>query len=173
MVAASTPTPYTFKTILQHRPFRIMWLAQFVSIFGAFLALFGVILMITYRWHGTVLDITAITIFFVLPLTIVGPVAGVFVDHWNVKRVMIASDLIRAVLVVLLVFVTDIRQICVIFAVLSTVSSFFGPPQSVTLRTLVPIEGLMAANALMAQAFYPFSILSPPISASLVKWLSQ
>ncbi len=173
MVAASTPTPYTFKTILQHRPFRIMWLAQFVSIFGDFLALFGVILMITYRWHGTVLDITTITIFFVLPLTIVGPVAGVFVDHWNVKRVMIASDLIRAVLVVLLVFVTDIRQICVIFAVLSTVSSFFGPAQSVTLRTLVPMEGLMAANALMAQAFYTVRILSPAIAGLLVKWLSE
>jgi MFS family permease len=173
MAAASTPTPYTFKTILQHRPFRIMWMAQFVSIFGDFLALFGVILMITYRWHGTVLDITTITIFFVLPLTIVGPVAGVFVDHWNVKRVMIASDLIRAVLVVLLVFVTDIRQICVIFAVLSTVSSFFGPAQSVTLRTLVPMEGLMAANALMAQAFYTVRILSPAIAGLLVKWLSE
>jgi len=159
--------------ILKHRPFRIMWMAQFVSIFGDFLALFGVILMITYRWHGTVLDITTITIAFVLPLTIVGPIAGVFVDHWNVKRVMIASDLIRAVLVVLLVFVTDIRQICVIFAVLSTVSSFFAPAQSVTLRTLVPMEGLMAANALMAQAFYTVRILSPAIAGLLVKWLTE
>src|SRR6266481_1718632 len=173
MAAAPTPTPYTLKMILKHRPFRIMWMAQFVSIFGDFLALFGVILMITYRWHGTVLDITTITIAFVLPLTIVGPIAGVFVDHWNVKRVMIASDLIRAVLVVLLVFVTDIRQICVIFAVLSTVSSFFGPAQSVTLRTLVPMEGLMAANALMAQAFYTVRILSPAIAGLLVKWLTE
>ncbi len=173
MAASPTPTPYTLKTILQHRPFRIMWLAQFVSIFGDFLALFGVILMITYRWHGTVLDVTTITIAFVLPLTIVGPIAGVFVDHWNVKRVMIASDLIRAVLVVLLVFVTDIRQICVIFAILSTVSSFFGPAQSVTLRTLVPMEGLMAANALMAQAFYTVRILSPAIAGFLVKWLTE
>ncbi len=173
MAAAPTPTPYTLKMILKHRPFRIMWMAQFVSIFGDFLALFGVILMITYRWHGTVLDITTITIAFVLPLTIVGPIAGVFVDHWNVKRVMIASDLIRAVLVVLLVFVTDIRQICVIFAVLSTVSSFFAPAQSVTLRTLVPMEGLMAANALMAQAFYTVRILSPAIAGLLVKWLTE
>ncbi len=173
MAAAPTPTPYTLKMILKHRPFRIMWMAQFVSIFGDFLALFGVILMITYRWHGTVLDITTITIAFVLPLTIVGPIAGVFVDHWNVKRVMIASDLIRAALVVLLVFVTDIRQICVIFAVLSTVSSFFAPAQSVTLRTLVPMEGLMAANALMAQAFYTVRILSPAIAGLLVKWLTE
>ncbi len=173
MSTAPTPTPYTLKDILKHRPFRIMWMAQFVSIFGDFLALFGVILMITYRWHGTVLDITAITICFVLPLTIVGPVAGVFVDHWNVKRVMIASDLIRAVLVLLLVFVTDIRQICVIFAILSTVSSFFGPAQSVTLRTLVPMEGLMAANALMSQAFYVVRILSPAVAGFLVKWLTE
>ena len=172
MATATPTTPFTLKTILQHRPFRVLWLAQFISIFGDFLALFGVILMITYRWHGTPLDVVAVTIAFVLPFTVVGPIAGVFVDHWNVKRVMIASDLVRAVLVVSLVFVTDVRQICVIFAVLSTVSSFFTPAQSVTLRTVVPMEGLLAANAMMSQAFYTVRIISPAIAGLLVKWFS-
>jgi DHA3 family macrolide efflux protein-like MFS transporter len=173
MATATPASPYTLKTILRHRPFRVLWIAQFVSIFGDFLALFGVILMITYKWHGTVLDVTTVTVAFVLPYTIVGPVAGVFVDHWNVKRVMIGSDLVRAVLIVALVFVTDIRQVCVIFAVLSTVSSFFNPAQSVTLRTVVPMEGLMAANTMMAQAFYTVRIFSPAVAGLLVKWLGE
>src|SRR5215469_8241800 len=149
----AAPTPaYTIKTVLQHRPFRTLWMAQFVSIFGDFLALFGVISLITFRWHGNPVQVTVVTIAYALPLAIIGPFAGVFVDHWNVKAVMISSDVIRGALILLLLFVTDIRQICVIFAVLSTVSSFFAPAQSVTLRTLVPPEGLLSANALMTQA---------------------
>src|SRR6266567_1104900 len=136
-MATSTPAPaYTFKTVLKLKPFRTLWLAQFVSIFGDFLALFGVIALITFRWHRSAVEVTAVTIAYLLPLAIIGPVAGVFVDHWNVKRIMIASDLIRAALIVGLLFVTDVRQICVIFAILSAVSSFFAPAQSVTLRTV-------------------------------------
>ncbi|MGZ4829058.1 MAG: MFS transporter, partial [Candidatus Angelobacter sp.] len=91
--AATTPTPYTLKTILKYKPFRTLWLAQFVSIFGDFLALFGVISLITFRWHGTPVQVTTVTIAFVLPMAVISPIAGVFVDHWNVKRLMIASDL--------------------------------------------------------------------------------
>jgi len=113
--------------MLRDRAFRTLWLAQFVSIFGDFLALFGVISLITFRMHGTAVQVTAVSIAYIVPLALISPVAGVFVDHWNVKRLMIASDLIRAVLIMLLLFARDVAQICVIFAALSTVSSFFAP----------------------------------------------
>jgi len=77
----NSPAPYTLKTILQFKPFRTLWLAQFVSIFGDFLALFGVISLITFRWHGTAVQVTAVTIAYMLPIAIISPVAGVFVDH--------------------------------------------------------------------------------------------
>jgi MFS family permease len=167
------PKPYTLKTILRFKPFRTLWLAQFVSVFGDFLALFGVISLITFRWHGTAVQVTTITIAYILPLAIIGPVAGVFVDHWNVKRLMIASDLIRAVLILMLVFVHDVTQISVIFLLMSAVSSFFMPAQSVTIRTVVPPEGLLAANAMMAQAFYVVRLLSPAAAGALVAWLTE
>ena len=152
--STTTPAAFTVKTILKFKPFRTLWLAQFVSVFGDFLALFGVISLITFRWHGTPVQVTTVTIAFVLPMAIISPIAGVFVDHWNVKRLMIASDLIRAALILMLVFVHSVPQIAAIFVLLSSVSSFFAPAQSVTLRTIVPPEGLLAANALMMQAFY-------------------
>jgi DHA3 family macrolide efflux protein-like MFS transporter len=175
MAASSqaTASAYTLKTMLQHRPFRTLWLAQFVSIFGDFLALFGVISLITFRWHGTAIQVTAVTIAYMLPLAVISPVAGVFVDHWDVKRLMIASDLIRAALILLLVFARGVPQICAIFLLLSAVSSFFGPAQSVTVRTIVPAEGLLAANALMAQAFYLVRLLSPAAAGALVAWLTE
>jgi DHA3 family macrolide efflux protein-like MFS transporter len=150
--SATMPAVFTAKTILKYRPFRTLWLAQFVSIFGDFLALFGVISLITFSWHGTPVQVTTVTIAFVLPMAVISPIAGVFVDHWNVKRLMIASDLIRAALILMLVFVHSVPQISAIFVVLSSVSSFFAPAQSVTLRTIVPAEGLLSANALMMQA---------------------
>jgi DHA3 family macrolide efflux protein-like MFS transporter len=171
--ATTTPAPFTIKTILKHKPFRTLWMAQFVSIFGDFLALFGVISLITFRWHGTPVQVTTVTIAFVLPMALISPIAGVFVDHWNVKRLMIASDLVRAGLILMLVFAHNVPQIAAIFIVLSSVSSFFAPAQSVTLRTIVPPEGLLAANALMMQAFYIVRLLSPAAAGGLVAWLTE
>jgi MFS transporter, DHA3 family, macrolide efflux protein len=173
-MTATSPAPTTSpRAILRDRPFRTLWLAQFVSIFGDFLALFGVISLITFRMHGTAVQVTAVTIAYILPLALISPVAGVFVDHWNVKRLMIASDLIRGALIVLLVFVRDVTQICLIFAALSTVSSFFAPAQSVTVRTIVPQDRLLAANAMLSQAFYVVRLASPFAAGALIAWLGE
>src|SRR5437588_6452319 len=163
---ATPATPFSLKDILRQKPFRRLWMAQFVSIFGDFLALFGVISLITFRWHGNAVQVTFVLVAYMLPFALVGPLAGVFVDRWNVKRVMIASDLTRAVLVLLAVVATDVRQICVIFAILGTFASFFGPAQTVTVRTLVPTEKLLAANAMMAQAFYTVRLISPILAGA-------
>ena len=171
-MATSVKAP-GMRAVFQLKDFRKLWLAQFVSIFGDFLALFGVISLITFRLHGTVVQVTYVTIAYMLPLAFVGPVAGVFVDRWNVKRVMILSDLIRGALALLLVFVTDLHQIYAIFFAISTVSSFFGPAQSVTVRTIVPMENLLAANAMISQAFYTVRILSPALAGALVAWFSE
>ena len=159
--------------VFAQRDFRTLWMAQFVSVFGDFLAIFGVISLITFRWHGTAAQVTYLLISYMLPLAIVSPIAGVFVDRWPVKRVMISSDLIRGTLVLLLPWVTDLRELCAVFIGLSMVSSFFAPAQSVALRTLVAREKLLSANALMSQAFYTVRLLSPVVAGALVAWLTE
>ena len=153
--------------------FKRLWFAQGVSILGDFLAIFGVINLITFRWHGTPLQVTNVMIAYIIPITVVAPLAGVFVDRWNVKRIMIASDLIRAVLILGLIFVTRLEHIYVIFMLVSTLSSFFGPAQSVALRPLVPVHGPLSANALMSQAFYTMRIIAPAAAGLLVYWLGE
>jgi MFS family permease len=165
--------PLSMRDALAISGFKKLWFAQGVSILGDFLAIFGVINLITFRWHGTPLQVTNVMIAYIIPITIVAPLAGVFIDRWNVKRTMIASDLIRAVLILGLVFVTRLEHIYVVFFLVSCVSSFFGPAQSVTLRTLVPVHGLMAANALMSQAFYTMRIIAPAAAGLLVYWLGE
>jgi MFS transporter, DHA3 family, macrolide efflux protein len=79
------------KAVFALADFRKLWLGQFVSVFGDFLAIFGVISLITFRWHGTASQVTYVLVAYMLPLGIVSPVAGVFVDRLHVKPVMIMT----------------------------------------------------------------------------------
>src|SRR5437868_9909636 len=112
---ADAVTPMGFREVLQIPSMRRLWTAQIVSIFGDFLAIFAVFSLVTFRMHGTATQVSMILVAYLVPLALIGPIAGVFVDRWNVKRTMIASDLIRAVLALLLIFVTNLNQIYLIF----------------------------------------------------------
>ncbi len=157
--------------VLKLPALRRLWLAQIVSIFGDFLAIFAVLSVVTYELKATAGQITLISIAFMIPFALIGPLAGVFVDRWNVKRTMIASDLIRSVLALSLVFASGLNQIYVVLFILSAVSTFFVPAQTVALRTIVPPEGLMSANALIQQAFQLMRIISPAIAGAAVAWV--
>ena len=154
-------------------PFRKLTLAQLVSLFGDFLAIFAIFSIVSFRLHGSPAQVSGIMVAYMLPQAFVGPAAGVFVDRWNVKRTMIASDLIRAALVVLLVYSASIWQIYGVLIALSAISSFFTPAQTIGLRSLVPTDALMAANAIMMQAFQLTQILSPGVAALLATWLGE
>jgi DHA3 family macrolide efflux protein-like MFS transporter len=160
-----------FREVLQTPAVKRLWIAQIVSIFGDFLAIFAVISVVTFQLHGTPTQVSMILAAYLAPLAIVSPLAGVFVDKWNVKRTMIASDVIRGLLVISLLFVRDLYAIYAIFFAMSTVSSFFLPAQSVAVRTLAPAGGLLAVNALMTQAMQGAQIISPAVSGLMVEVL--
>jgi len=170
---SETPRPASAKALFSQPGFRTLWLAQFVSVFGDFLAIFGVISRITFRLHGSATDVALVIVAYMAPVSLIAPLAGVLVDRWPVRRVMIASDLIRACIAASLVLTTSVPQIALAMAALGLVSSFFGPAQSVVLRTLVAKEDLLSANALFAQAFYIVRVLSPAIAGALVAWLGE
>lgn len=160
----------TIREVLKLVPVRRLWAAQVVSVFGDFLAVFAVLSYVSFNLHASAAQVTMISVAFLIPFALMGPVAGVFVDRWNVKRTMIASDLIRAVLALALVFAASLGQIYAILFLLSAVSAFFVPAQTVTLRTIVPREGLLAANTLVQQAFQIMRIVSPALAGAMVGW---
>src|ERR1051325_11649569 len=161
----------SFGEVLRIREVRRLWTAQIVSVFGDFLAIFAVFSIVTFQLHGTPTQVGMILVSFLLPLAVISPLAGVFVDKWNLKTTMIASDLIRGVLVLTLLFVRDVNAIYAVFFALSTVSTLFIPAQSVAVRTIAPAAGLMAVNGLMSQAIQGMQIISPAIAGILVEWL--
>jgi DHA3 family macrolide efflux protein-like MFS transporter len=165
---AAPPVPMTFREVLGLTVMRRVWYAQLVSLLGDFLALFAVISVVTYRMHGTPSQVTGVQIAYMLPLALLGPLSGVFVDRWPLKPTLVASDLIRAGLVLLLFVTSSMWQIYLVLCALSCVSSFFAPAQSVTIRNHVPMHGLIAANALMQMAMMGTRVVGPAAAGALV-----
>lgn len=158
----------SFRDVLRIDVMRRVWYAQIVSLFGDWLALFAVMAVVTFAMQGTPRQIIGVQIAYMLPIVLIGPIAGVFVDRWPLKPTLIASDLLRAGLAVLLIAASSIWQLYVVLAALSCVSAFFGPAQQVTIRTHVPANGLISANALMQIAFMGSRIIGPGAAGAIV-----
>src|SRR5262245_9923044 len=159
--AAAVPSPLSFRAVLRIDVMRRVWYAQVVSLFGDFLALFAVIAVVSFAMHGTPRQIVGVQIAYMLPIVFIGPIDGVFVDRWPLKPTLISSDLVRALIALMLIPATSVWHVYLVLAALSCVSAFFAPAQQVTIRTHVPAHGLISANALMQMAFMGSRILGP------------
>jgi MFS transporter, DHA3 family, macrolide efflux protein len=165
------PAPLSMGDVMRIPMMRRLWYAQVVSVFGDFLALFAVISILTFKLHATAQQVTGVQIAYMLPIAILGILAGVFVDRWPLKPTMVSSDSIRAGLCLLLLAAHQIWHFYAILAAISVVSSFFSPAQGVAIRSAVPLHGLRSANALMQQVMFGMRIVGPAIAAFMVAYL--
>jgi MFS family permease len=154
-------------------PFRKLWLAQGVSLLGDYIVAFAVQVAVVFRMHGTAADMAGVFIASLLPTAVLGPVAGVFADRWNPRTTMIASDAVRAVLIVALSFATNLPQMYAISFAVSCASSFFVPARSIATPLLVPREKLVQAAAIMQQTMQAMRIVSPMAAAALVSAMGE
>jgi MFS transporter, DHA3 family, macrolide efflux protein len=167
------PAPLSMGAVMRIPMMRRLWYAQTISVFGDFLALFAVISILTFKLHATAQQVTGVQIAYMLPIAILGILAGVFVDRWPLKPTMVASDSIRAALCLLLLFATQIWHFYAVLAAISVVSSFFGPAQGIAIRSAVPLHGLRSANALLQQVMFGMRIIGPAIAAFMVAYLGS
>ena len=168
VILPAGPEPMSMGAVLRIPMLRRLWYAQIVSVFGDFLALFAVISVLTFKLAATPQQVTTLQIAYLLPIAVLGILAGVFVDRWPTKPTMVASDSLRAGLVLLLMLSTQLWQFYAVLAAVSVISSFFSPAQGVAVRSAVPLHGLRAANALMQQVMFGVRIVGPAIAAALV-----
>ena len=86
-----------------------------------------------------------------LPMAIVGPVAGVVVDRVDRRRLMIAADLFRGVLILGLLLVRSREQVWIAYVVMAlcvSAQAFFEPARTATIPNITSADELMPANAL-------------------------
>src|SRR5688572_25776052 len=126
-------SPVTFRQLIKNRQFVALWVSQLVSNFGDWLAILALFSLIAFKMKSGSYEVAGVMISFIIPMAFLGPVAGVFVDRWDVKKTMIGSDLLRAVIAALLVLPTELYQFYILVFALSAVSCFFLPAQSVAL----------------------------------------
>jgi MFS transporter, DHA3 family, macrolide efflux protein len=164
------PAPLSMGDVLRIPMMRKLWYAQVISVFGDFLALFAVIGILTFKLHATAQQVTGVQIAYMLPIAVLGILAGVFVDRWPLKPTMVSSDLTRAVLCLALLFASRPWHFYLALAAISVVSSFFGPAQGVAIRSAVALHGLRSANALMQQVMFGMRIIGPAVAGTMYSY---
>ncbi len=184
-MAASLPRPLQF---LINRNFALLWGGQTISVLGDSLFTITLVLWVATRigrgqpWAP--LAVSGVLLATIAPEFLVSPIAGVFADRWNRRRIMLAMDAMRAVLIALLVLATGstplpfvpgdqlplVWQLGAIYGIVflaSICSQFFNPALFAFIATTVEepqrarASGLRQASASMA------GLVGPALAAAL------
>jgi MFS family permease len=133
-----------------NRNFRLLYFGQAVSQLGDWfnsVAVYALVLDLT----GSATAVAWMMIMQFLPIAIVGPLAGVVVDRVDRRRLMIAADLVRGALILVLLLVRSADQIWLAYLVMGltvSASGFFEPARTATIPNITGPRELLAANAL-------------------------
>jgi len=138
-------------SVFRNRNFTLMWIGQLISTMGTALTSLASSIYV-YKMTGSAASVGLMLMATAAPSLIVGLIAGVFVDRVDRKKIMIAADLIRAVLVFLIPFLVprSIAWLYIIVMLSSAVGQFFDPAHESVLPEVASERELAAANSLMA-----------------------
>ena len=120
--------PATFRSVLAQRPLRALWLASLISYLGDTFGAMALFILINNVTHST-LALGAVGLADTLPLFL-GIIAGVLVDRWRYRPVLLVSDFVRAALVPLYILFRDSNQLGLVLVVAATAAMaarFFSP----------------------------------------------
>ena len=139
-----------FALLRRNRNYRCTWMGQVVSEIGDYFNNIAVFALVMEK-SSSGLVVSGVMLSRAIPAVLAGPVAGVLLDRMDRKRIMIASDLVRAV--VALAFVLTIHQprpwlLYVLSAGLMFASPFFSAGRAAILPTIATDEELHTANSL-------------------------
>jgi len=145
------PTQVGYIDLLRrNRSFRQLWLGQVVSQMGDWfdtIALYTIILKLT----GSGRDVGLLLVARFVPSFFFGPISGVIADRFSRQRIMIVSDLLRAVVVLGFLFVRRPEHLWIIYVLTVFqlgLSTFFEPAKTAAIPSIVEDRELVAANAI-------------------------
>lgn len=150
MIASDSPKPSPF-SVFRSRSFSLMWTGQLVSTMGSALTSLAASIYV-YRLTNSAWSVGLMLMATAAPSLLVGLFAGVFVDRYDRKKIMIICDLIRAALVLSIPFLVplSVAWLYVIVALTSAVGQFFDPAHESVLPEVASDRELAAANSLIA-----------------------
>jgi MFS family permease len=134
----------------QNANYRNTWLAQVVSEIGDYFNNIAVFALVMQE-SGSGLVVSGVMLSRAIPAVLAGPLAGVLLDRLDRKRIMIASDLVRAVIAVAFLFTIHQPRPWLLYllsALLMFASPFFTAGRASILPTIATAGELHAANSL-------------------------
>src|SRR5512136_3358615 len=150
--AALPSKPTSPFSVFRHRNFSLMWTGQLVSTIGSALTSLAASIYVYRLTNGSAMSVGLMLMATAAPSLLVGLFAGVLVDRFDRRKIMLAADLARAVLVFLIPFLVPLSVIWlyVIVMLTSAIGQFFDPAQESVLPEVATERELAAANSLMA-----------------------
>lgn len=158
------------RAVLRIRDFRVLWSAQLVSDMGDGLTATALLLLVNHL-TGSTAALAAMAIALAVPPLTIGLVAGTYADRWDRRRIMLASDLLRGILVLGFVFVDSTERLWLLYLLAflqSSVGTFFNPAKGAILPRLVPAEGLMAANSVSQATRVICGVVGTAIAGTMI-----
>lgn len=152
-------------TTLRQRNFSLLWSAGLISMIGDWM-LFIALPIYVYKLTGSALATSTMFIAEMIPSLLLGSVAGVFVDRWNRKRVMVITNLLLALGLLPLLLIHSTAWLWVVYVVAfveSILTQFFTPAESALLPLLVGEEHLGPANSLNSLNKNIARLVGPPL----------
>ena len=144
-----------FELVSTNVNFRRLWVGSLVSQLGDWfntIALYSLVASLT----GSPLAMGAVFLFKLLPWALVSPIAGVIVDRFNRRWVMIVSDIVRAVVVIGFVFIDSQAHVALVYVLITlqvVTGAVFLPAKSASIPNITTPRELLTANAISAASW--------------------
>ena len=177
--ASPPPDRSGLDALLRNRPFLALWTGQLLAQVAD--KIFYVLLIILMKTGGYIPAqnfensmLSMVMIAYTVPAIVFGSAAGIVVDRFSKKQMLIGCNVIRAVLIVALAFLpkTFVILLAITFLV-STITQFFAPAEAAAIPLAVGREGLMSANALFASSTMGGIIVGMTIGEPIFTWIKH
>ena len=135
-----------------YRNYLFFWSGQLFSLFGSSIVFFALIWWITVETGNPVLLATAIFLR-ILPMTIFLPIAGVFSDRLDRKKLILVADSLQAFITFLLILsfqfgIANIGIIMIVISLRSICQAFHVPTVNAIIPSMVPEQNLPRINGI-------------------------
>jgi MFS family permease len=152
--------------------FVIVWLGQIVSVLATFMTQFALTIWV-FEKTGSATALGLLQVFFITPFLLVSPLAGVMVDRYNRKLMMMVSDLTAglatvSILVLQWMGVLEIWHLYAAAIFHGLGNSFQWPAYSAAIATMLPKEQYGRANGMMTLIEAGPAVFSPLFAGALL-----
>src|SRR5215510_8047170 len=152
--------------------FTVVWIGQIVSVLASSMSQFALTLFM-FQETGSALAMGTMQVFFITPFLLISPIAGVWVDRYNRKLMMMVSDVTAgiatvAILILQAMGTLEYWHLYAASVLFGLGNAFQWPAYSAAISTMIPKEQLGRANGMMSLIEAGPNVIAPTLAGALI-----